>query len=349
MQARLAGRWFLARTIVAATVCSMLALPARAQMRDTIPSAIYYAGVEQLYRGDYGDAVRTFNRALNGGVKSLGPNGQIRWIDSICYHTMLGETLYHAGQPAAALEQFNLACSLYLQNPRWMLRVQFDVQPATAAEAARRAANIPWGSSTRQSTPANVAETYPVAQGQIDNSAAVQGGGVVMQPQLWPVNVVEIVRCTALATRRRNEILGPLGPFDSISKNLVLTLARGGAPPNHWSNAWIDLQRGFAAAGVADTAQAQQLRTARSSSRVASTIRSPASRSSSWAGWLSIQAIPTPPGSSLPRQPIRPFSTKTRASSTKHSAGHRLPTSPVEPRTSSRRSRTLPSGLAASD
>jgi hypothetical protein len=259
MQARLAGRWFLARTIVAATVCSMLALPARAQMRDTIPSAIYYAGVEQLYRGDYGDAVRTFNRALNGGVKSLGPNGQIRWIDSICYHTMLGETLYHAGQPAAALEQFNLACSLYLQNPRWMLRVQFDVQPATAAEAARRAANIPWGSSTRQSTPANVAETYPVAQGQIDNSAAVQGGGVVMQPQLWPVNVVEIVRCTALAIRRRNEILGPLGPFDSISKNLVLTLARGGAPPNHWSNAWIDLQRGFAAAGVADTAQAQQL------------------------------------------------------------------------------------------
>jgi hypothetical protein len=86
----------------------------------------------------------------------------------------------------------------------------------------------------------------------------VQQGGVVQQAQFWPVNVVEIVRCTALAIRRRNEILGPLGAHDAISKSLVTNLARGGAPPNHWSNAWVDVERGLALIGIGDTEQAIQ-------------------------------------------------------------------------------------------
>ncbi|MBA3485411.1 MAG: hypothetical protein H0T51_26750, partial [Pirellulales bacterium] len=84
-------------------------------------------------------------------------------------------------------------------------------------------------------------------------------GGVLQAPQFWPINVVEVLRCTALAIRRRNEILGPLGAHDAISKNLVVNLSRGGAPPNHWSNAWIDLNRGLALIGVGNIEQGLQL------------------------------------------------------------------------------------------
>ncbi|HMO84942.1 MAG TPA: CHAT domain-containing protein, partial [Lacipirellulaceae bacterium] len=53
--------------------------------------------------------------------------------------------------------------------------------------------------------------------------------------------------------------LGPLAPFDQMSKNLVLTMARGGmAPPNHWSVAWVALQRGMAHAAIGEIEQARQ-------------------------------------------------------------------------------------------
>ncbi len=254
MHAPSIGRRLAVGAVLATAFYGWLAPAARAQFRDSMPSRMYYVGVEQLYRGEYRDAQRSFNRALTGAVKTLGPTGQIRWIDSICYHAMLGEVYYHAGQPAAALEQFNFACSLFLQYPRWMLRIQFDAAP-TAAPALARVV-IPWGLSQRQATRGKFPETMAVSQGSLDANAQLQQGGVITPPQLWPVNVVEVVRCTALAIRRRNEILGPLGPYDQISKSLASTLARGGAPPNHWSSAWVDIERGFAQAGVGDLAQA---------------------------------------------------------------------------------------------
>ncbi len=57
--------------------------------RRTIPSQTYFSGQEELYRGEYRDAERSFRYALNGSVK-IGVT--TRWIDAICYHTMLGET-----------------------------------------------------------------------------------------------------------------------------------------------------------------------------------------------------------------------------------------------------------------
>src|SRR5829696_4381372 len=200
----------LARTLAtAAAIAAVWPRAAQAQFRDSIPSQAYFVGVEELYRGEFRDALRTFNRSLNGAVKTVHQGGTIRWVDSICYHAMLGETYYHWGQPQQALEQFNFAGSLYLQYPRWMMRVQFEPQPMADAALARRP--IPWGASQRRIVPGRFASAISVAQGQLDNSQAVQQGGVVQQPQFWPVNVVEVVRCTALAIRRRNEILGPLG------------------------------------------------------------------------------------------------------------------------------------------
>jgi hypothetical protein len=77
---------------------------------------------------------------------------------------------------------------------------------------------------------------------------------------LWRVNVAEVVRASALAIRRRNEILGPLAKHDPMTKEMSDVLARGNlTPPNHWSVAWIDLLRGVAQAGVGKLDEADML------------------------------------------------------------------------------------------
>ena len=244
--------WTLTRVTAVALAAIVLAWPSPAvgQFNDTVPSQAYYAGIEQLYRGEYRDAVRIFKREWQGAVKTVNA----RWIDSICYHALLGETFYHQGDRAAALEQFNFAASMYLQYPDWLLQVRFDQPPRPDPSLARRLA--PWGVSQRQSIPGDFSRQLKISQGRLDNSNAARFGGVVQQAQYWQINVVEILRCTALTIRRRNELLGPLAAHDGISKDVLSQLSKGGAPPNHWSGAWINVLRGLAHAGMGQKEQA---------------------------------------------------------------------------------------------
>ncbi|MCA9234932.1 MAG: CHAT domain-containing protein [Planctomycetales bacterium] len=217
---------------------------------DTVPSQGYYLGIEQLYQGDYADAIRRLQLESTGGIKTVNA----RFVDSICYFAMLGEAYYQAGRIDTALQQFDQACNLILQNPTWMLRIQFDNALRPDARVSRRLA--PWGVSGRGGVPGSFSSSMLYSQGQIDNSAVAARGGVVQQAQFWQLNVVEVVQASALAIRRRNEILGPLAKYDKISNDLVRTFTQRGAPPNHWSNAWIDVQRGVALAGVGNTEEA---------------------------------------------------------------------------------------------
>jgi len=248
----------LLRTSVALMVAAgcLVAGPAGALAQiNSIPSPAHYAGVQNLYQGEYRNALRSFTREVRTGGVKIGV--QTRWIDSICYHAMLGETLYHYGRPADALEQFDLALSLYLQNPKWLLRVNFDQSPPRPATNIGRRP-IPWGGSQRPAALAQFTDTMLVQMVRLDNRDTVRTGGVVQQAQYWKVDVVEIIRCTALAMRRRNELLGPLGKYNDLSKDLVAELIRPGTPPNHWSNAWLELLRGIAHVGVGEEERARQ-------------------------------------------------------------------------------------------
>ena len=239
----------LLRAIPAAACALLLALlaaqPVAAQMGEDIPGGSYWAAVDALYRGDYRDAERGLRRETQRGVQTT----QARWIDSICYHSMLGEVLYQQGRNAEALTEFDQACRLLLAYPDWLLRVRFQDQPRPDANLARR--TPPWGRSDRQATLGHFPSTMLVGTGQFDQSQVYREGGVVQTPQFWRIHVMEIVRTSALAIRRRNEILGPLGQYDRLSKELAEVFSRGGlAPPNHWSNVWVDLQLGLAQAGL---------------------------------------------------------------------------------------------------
>lgn len=234
--------------------CLLVSLPAAAQVPggQSVPSFTYYAAQAAMYDGEYADALDAFTRESRGAIKTA----QSSWIDSICYRAMLGECYYHIGKYPQAIENYNAALQLYSAYSDWMLRVQFP--PTIGPDAARARRQIPWGNSARQFKLGRVPDTMPIAQGQVNNNDVVQRGGVVQKAVLFPIHVQEIVRCTALALRRRAEIMGPICKHDPLTDEVLTKLARRPAPRNHWSQSWIDLQLGLAQVGAGQIAQAQQ-------------------------------------------------------------------------------------------
>ncbi len=243
--------------VTSAVLALLAAIPATAQLMDQIPHASYYAGVQSFYSGEYRSAERELRRETQHGVRT----SQSSWIDSICYHAMLGEVLYHEGLNAESLAEFDQACQLYLAYPNWLLQVKFQTGANGPRPEPNRARRMPpWGKSSRNFVLGQFPQSEKVLIGDLDAQRAYQQGGVVREPMYWRVNVVEIMRMTALAIRRRNELLGPLAIQDPISKELSVVLSRGNlAPANHWSAVWIDLLRGLAEEGMGKLNEADML------------------------------------------------------------------------------------------
>jgi len=220
---------------------AVLAAPAGAQLPvRSAPSATYYTLFPLFYDGDYKVASKAFAGELRGAIK-IGP---LRWIDSICYYTMVGECYYETGDLGRAMECYTAALGLFLENRDWMMRVQFA--PSIKPLAARP--QTPWGVSTRGTQLGHYPDQTPMMQGRIDNTEQAKYGGVIQPAFMYKVGVQEIVRCTALAIRRRAELLGPLSKYDPLNRDLLNALSQPVGPRNHWSAAYADLELGVALA-----------------------------------------------------------------------------------------------------
>lgn len=248
------------RALLAALACTLVAHRlARAQVfipsatptgvARSVPSPVYFTALPGYYNGNYRGGLALFTNESQNGLR----NAASQWIDVIPAYTMAGECYYQLGQPQKALEQYDAALKIYIAYSDWMMRVQFQ-DPAPAINANRA---TPWGQSKRRAVVGTFAREYTMGQGQIDQSRVVQQGGVVQAAIAFPVNVVEVVRSTSLAMRRRREIMGPVCKHDSLTQSLVDVLARRPGPPNHWTEAWVNVQLGCAYAGAGSIPQAK--------------------------------------------------------------------------------------------
>ena len=220
----------------------------------TVPTALYHAAFAPYYEGQYKDALDMFTEEWRRGIKT--PTS--RWIDSICYCTMMGECYYQMGQLEQALDRYTEAINLFLAFPDWMLRVRFP--PELRPQSAVGFRQIPWGPSARRAPIAHIPTPMLIGQGQFNANTVVRQGGVLQSPLLFPIEAQEIVRATAQAIRRRTELLGPVGRHDPLTAALIAKVSQPIGPPNHWSQAWADLLRGLAlAAGGKDTEAASAL------------------------------------------------------------------------------------------
>jgi tetratricopeptide (TPR) repeat protein len=239
-------------TLMALVLAVSLLWPCRdsdAQQRSVrYPSDTYYSGFANYYRGDLRDAAKIFDRARSTGYR--GATG--RWVDSICYHTMVGECLYQLGEIDDALVQYDNALNYLLADPTWLSRVDFQGQQVSPLDWGQ--ARITWGNPSRQV--GNFPDSMSVMTGNNDGQQVLQQGGVFQRQELRQFNVSEIARCATLAIQRRNEILGPLGKHDQMIGQLVSALNRTHSAVNHWGKPWATIPLAMAMRGQGNLDQA---------------------------------------------------------------------------------------------
>ena len=186
MDSRRYGLWVLA--------LAGLAAPGWAQQRDmTVPPMEYHLAFAPYYEGQYKTALEAFQSAARGGIRST----EGRWVDSICYHTMLGESFYQMGDSRNALDQYNSALRLAIAHKGWMLRVEFPdlIQPSASGVRS----TIQWGATQRNTQLARIPDRMSSFQGQMITEQAIRAGGAIATPQLYPLNAKEVTRCISLA------------------------------------------------------------------------------------------------------------------------------------------------------
>ncbi len=213
-------------------------------MRRVYPNQAYYNGFTAVAEGDFVNAIKMFQNAGRNALRT--PQG--RWIDSICYFAMLGESYYQLGENKQALKYYDDALRLYLRNQDWMRLVEFP--NGVQADRNGAARQVTWGTGQRASVLGQFDNNLKLLRGRLDNDRVLEQGGVVQLPEFVLVNVHEIVRCTALALRRRMEILGPICRHDPLTSALVNAFEGRIGRPNHWSQAWVNVQLGLALAGA---------------------------------------------------------------------------------------------------
>ncbi len=207
------------------------------------PPPEYFLAKQLLPEGEYSRAVQAFRSVGRSGFRY----GTSTWVDSICYHAMLGESFYQLGELPAALEQFNAAVMLYLASPTWLNHVQFTT---AGRPPSYTGPPIPWGQPTRPLNPGAFPSRAPLTHPALTNVQVTPDGSLISQPQFVTMHIGEIARCFALALRRRAEILGPVGAHDPLSTRLIAALTTRPAPPGHWSQAWVDCWLGLAYLGA---------------------------------------------------------------------------------------------------
>jgi hypothetical protein len=253
-----------------------------------IPLAGYVQSGNGLDDGDYKSALNGLKYCDENAIRTeLG-----RWVDSICYLTMAGECNYKMGHLSAALDNYNSALKVYLQSPNWMIGIQYpSVMPTVIARSS-----APWGRSGRATKLQRLLPSTAVTSDQIlFDPLNIAGGGaaaksnppsvgaLLVRGTTLAVCVQEVARCTALALKRRYELMGQLCPHDPLSASVVASLSlrldRMNSPhsrvfgftagdeqwqmrlagPDPCSKIWIDAELGMAYLNTGQIAQAAEL------------------------------------------------------------------------------------------
>ena len=235
--------------VLSGLIGSCLATTAVAQQQRKMPKQGYYTGFGPYYRGQYKDALRIFRSEYKTAFRV----GDQHFVDSVCILTMMGECYYQVGDYASAMQHYNEAVELYFvhHDQRWQQNIRVPTTIPRSTTAVQRA-GVTWGTSARRGQVADVPDTLSVLRGRVDATNVFVTGGTYDPAQIRPVNVTEIMRCLALALRRRGMISGPAGKFDPLSLRAVAKLRGGNVGNGSYLGALNGVAYGMALASVGD-------------------------------------------------------------------------------------------------
>ena len=219
-----------------------------------VPSPGYDLALTALASGDFTNGLEIAIREHQGGIRA-GPQ---RWIDSIASAAVVGECHYELGSLREAVAAYDEALLLSAAHAEWLLAVQFPPQGPRPLVQQRVAT---WGRSQRNTTPAGIPGTISIRLGGTDPNEVLQKGGVLTAPVNYPIRPQEIMRALVMALYRRGVILGELAREGAAIDEAAKALLRRPAPPNHYSQSWIDIALGTALWSQGKSDQAQPLLT----------------------------------------------------------------------------------------
>jgi tetratricopeptide (TPR) repeat protein len=205
----------------------------------TVPTAAYDTALAALAAGDFASGLEIASQEYRGGIRA----GSQRWIDSIAAAMVVGEASYELGRFREALAAYDEALLLWATHADWLLAVQFPQQPLRGLAQQRMAT---WGRSQRPTSPGAIPEQLSIRLGGADPQQVLKQGGVLTAPVNYPIRPQEIVRALVISLYRRAEILGELAREGAALDGAAKALIRRPAPPNHWSQSWIDIALGVA-------------------------------------------------------------------------------------------------------
>ncbi len=205
----------------------------------TAPTPAYDLAQQALAEGNFTAALELAVTEYQGGVKL----GAQRWIDSIAAAAVVGECRYELGALREAVTAYEEALLVAANHPDWLLAVQFPPQPLRPMAQQRVAT---WGRSRRNTAPVQLPQTMTIRRGGGDPQEVLQRGGVLAAAADYPIRPHEIVRSLVISLYRHGELLGDLATVSPAVDAATRGLVKRPAPPNHYSQCWIDVALGTA-------------------------------------------------------------------------------------------------------
>ncbi len=225
---------FIVAALLASTVLSGRS---NAQAIGEAPRSEYYIARDLFETGRLADAAEGFRLTISRSLRIR----EKPWIDSIPPLVMLGESYFHVGKVALAMEQYDAALTIAIEYSNWIEQVAApDLQPFDS-----KAKGINWFSPSR---PTQLTATPE--PGLLTVDVAGQPGAGQPMALSTRVDSSEVLRTTAIALARRGEVLGPLAKYSPLAVPLNQLLGRDIAQRAEWARASWRLLRGIHAMSV---------------------------------------------------------------------------------------------------
>jgi len=211
----------------------------------------YYTASDFFADGQASQAAMGFDAAL---AQSRTVNNQ-RGIDSIPPMVKLGECFWEQCDIGMALERYDAALQItLLHSQRWiaLLKSSGSIRPET------RIREVPWAGSVRTTQMGSYSEVWPIALGSTDillESTAGQG----VTGKLVAIDALEILRCQAIALRRRYQLLGPLAKYNPLTEPLLKAFSVNTAAQSEPIQVAMNICRALAAIGTGERVQSEKL------------------------------------------------------------------------------------------
>ncbi|MCM2372279.1 CHAT domain-containing protein [Aporhodopirellula aestuarii] len=180
----------------------------------TDPMQTYYEAMRYYRDGDIQNAIRGFEFAARGTRMDI--NG--KWVDAIPPRVMLAECYWQLGHLPACRLQLDEAARIAIRNRGWL--GQLDFSGINLAGQIKQATNNLWPEvAAVRLLP--LPTSIPIQRGQAVTEQSLAAGGVIETPNIQSIDAITIMQSIAKLMHRRRVLLGPLGPDDTLSREVL--------------------------------------------------------------------------------------------------------------------------------